>query len=45
MSLQASGSEPETLLSTQTSTLAFSGYASNNVEIMPEITKEISVES
>ena len=32
-----SGSEPETLLSTQTSTLAFSSYASNNVEIMPKV--------
>jgi hypothetical protein len=40
---ELSGCEPETLLSTQTSTLTFSGYASNNVEIMPEITKGISV--
>ena len=40
---ELSGSEPETLLSTQTSTLAFTSDASNNVEIMPEITKEISV--
>jgi hypothetical protein len=40
---ELSGFEPETLLSTRTSTLAFYSYASNNVEIMPKIPKEISV--
>jgi len=34
---ELSADEPETLLSTQTSTLAFSSYASNNVEIMSKV--------